>query len=139
MGSSVQAAELADMVIETASDASSDASPAAVAGALDQAHLARMTFGDRKLEKEVLDLFERQACMLLGRMQDAAPAVITALAHTLNGSASGIGAWRVAGAAQELERVASGREQGNVAAATARLSAAVSVAQMAIAERRRAG
>lgn len=110
--------------------------PGAVENAIDDAHLTRMTLGDRSLEHEVLDLFERQACMLLGRMEQAAPATVAALAHTLNGSASGIGADRVAQAALELERIASGREQGDIAAATARLTAAVAVARTAIAGRR---
>jgi HPt (histidine-containing phosphotransfer) domain-containing protein len=114
-----------------------DVHPAAVESAIDDAHLTRMTLGDRKLEKEVLELFERQTCMLLGRMEQAAPAVIAALAHTLNGSASGIGADCVAQAALELERIASGREQGDIAAARARLTAAVAIARMAIAGRQR--
>ncbi len=62
-----------------------------------------MTLGDRSLETEVLRLFERQSAMLLGRMTLAEPAKLRALAHTLNGSARGIGAWRVAHAAQALE------------------------------------
>ncbi len=117
--------------------APAEAAPAAVAEAIDYAHLARMTLGDRKLENEVLDLFERQADMLLGRMDGAVPALMTALAHTLGGSASGIGAWRVARAAIELERLASGREPGDVAAASARVCAEVAVTRIAIAERRR--
>jgi HPt (histidine-containing phosphotransfer) domain-containing protein len=129
MKSSVTAAEPVEV--------SADAAPAATAAAIDHAHLARMTFGDRKLENEVLDLFERQAGMLLGRMDGAAPALMAALAHTLSGSASGIGAWRVAWAAFELERVASGREQGDIAAASARVCAELAVTRIAIAERRR--
>ena len=77
-----------------------------------------MTGGDRVLEREVLQLFAMQARMLLGRMQDATPAEIGAFAHTLCGSARGIGAWRVAEAAEVLERtaaegcdIAAGRER----------------------------
>jgi hypothetical protein len=71
--------------------------------AIDQAHLARMTLGDRSLETEVLALFHRQADLLLARMASAPPAAGAAFAHTLKGSASGIGAWRVAEAASVVE------------------------------------
>lgn len=70
---------------------------------IDRTHLFKMTLGDRSLEAEVLRLFERQSVMLLGRMSLAEPAKLRALAHTLNGSSRGIGAWRVAHAAHALE------------------------------------
>ena len=73
---------------------------------LDLPHLFRMTLGDHDLEREVLQLFERQAAMLTGRMRGAAPPSVAAMAHTLKGSAHGIGAWRVARAADHLERTA---------------------------------
>ena len=66
---------------------------------IDLVHLARTTLGDRALEREVLQLFDRQATILIARMRTVPPAAIAALAHTLNGSARGIGAWRVARAA----------------------------------------
>lgn len=71
---------------------------------LDVDHLARMTLGDRALEREVLEIFVRQNAMMLGRIADAAPARLAEAAHTLSGSARGIGAWRVAQAAERLER-----------------------------------
>jgi HPt (histidine-containing phosphotransfer) domain-containing protein len=71
--------------------------------AIDLVHLARTTLGDRALEREVLQLFDRQSGMLIARMRGAPPPVIAALAHTLKGSARGIGAWRVAHAAETLE------------------------------------
>ena len=74
---------------------------------LDLAHLARMTLGERALEHEVLTLFNRQADMLLVRMASEEPRAVAALAHTLAGSASGIGAWKVAEAATAVERAAS--------------------------------
>jgi HPt (histidine-containing phosphotransfer) domain-containing protein len=78
--------------------------------AVDLAHLFRMTLGDRALEREILQLFSRQTDMLMARMQDAAPASVAAMAHTLKGSARGIGAWRVAHAADVVElAVAAGR------------------------------
>jgi HPt (histidine-containing phosphotransfer) domain-containing protein len=70
---------------------------------IDLVHLARMTLGDRSLEREVLQLFVRQASVLLGRMDQAEPDAIAALAHTLKGSARGLGAWRVAAAAEAVE------------------------------------
>ena len=68
-----------------------------------------MTFGERKLESEVLDIFDCQAGMLVARMANEPPQVVAALAHTLIGSARGVGAWKVAEAAEALERLASCR------------------------------
>jgi HPt (histidine-containing phosphotransfer) domain-containing protein len=70
---------------------------------IDLVHLARMTLGDRSLEREVLQLFDRQSGLLIARMRAAAPGGIAHLAHTMKGSARGIGAWRVARAAEALE------------------------------------
>ena len=41
---------------------------------IDLDHLSRMTLGERSLEREVLALFDRQADILLERMNSAAPA-----------------------------------------------------------------
>jgi len=71
-------------------------------GAIDLAHLARMTLGEKSLEAEVLALFDRQAGILLERMRMAPPPAAGAFAHTLKGSAQGIGAWQVAEAAVDL-------------------------------------
>ena len=73
---------------------------------IDRTHLFKMTLGDQSLEAEVLRLFERQSAMLLGRMSVSESDKLRALAHTLNGSARGIGAWRVAHAAQAVEAAA---------------------------------
>jgi HPt (histidine-containing phosphotransfer) domain-containing protein len=83
------------------------AAPPPEPAVIDQQHLARMTLGDRGLEREVLQLFVRQTSIMLGRIAGAAPALVAASAHTLNGSARGIGAWRVAQAAERLEVAAS--------------------------------
>jgi len=72
----------------------------------DEDHLKQMTLGDRSLEREVLEIFARQAALMLGRIAGAEPAFAAAAAHTLKGSARGIGAWRVAVAAEELEKAA---------------------------------
>ena len=83
-------------------------------GALDETHLDRMTLGDRRLEREVLELFLRQTTIMLGRIVGAEPALAAAAAHTLKGSARGIGAWRVARAAELVENSANG--EGSAAA-----------------------
>ncbi len=91
---------------------------------IDRAHLARMTFGDRGLERELLELFDRQATILLARMRDSDAAALAALAHTLKGSAVGIGAAWVAQAAAAAERAAA-MSQPERGAAVDRLAAAV--------------
>jgi HPt (histidine-containing phosphotransfer) domain-containing protein len=96
-------AEMAQVAVNTYERAQQEALDAAV---LDRDHLARMTFGDRSLEREVLQLFERQSELLLERMRMSEPAAIATLAHTLKGSAVGIGAKRVASAAAEVEATA---------------------------------
>lgn len=82
--------------------ADSDRKPSVI----DASHLERMTLGDRRLEREVLELFVRQTTILLTRIAGAEPPIVAAAAHTLKGSARGIGAWRVAGAADALEQAA---------------------------------
>ena len=72
------------------------------AGALDLNHLERMTLGDAQLEREVLTMFAEQALRLLD-MMDELPGEAGTLAHTLKGSARGVGAFAVAEAAARLE------------------------------------
>jgi len=76
---------------------------------IDEDHLGRMTLGDRGLERDVLEIFVRQTVIMLERIAGAEPALAAAAAHTLTGSARGIGAWRVAHAAEHLECVARGQ------------------------------
>ena len=74
---------------------------------IDLEHLFRMTLGDHSLEREVLALFDRQAGMLMERIAQApSPGSSAAAAHTLKGSARGIGAWQVARAADMVEAAA---------------------------------
>jgi HPt (histidine-containing phosphotransfer) domain-containing protein len=101
--------------------------------AIDLDHLARMTLGDKHLEAEVLALFDRQASLLLARMRQAPPAAVAAFAHTLKGSARGIGTWRVAEAAARVEQVAGAAGAAEIAAAVDGLAAAISEARAAIA------
>ena len=105
-------------------------SPRAVlAPPFDLDHLARMTLGDRSLEREVLALLDRQATMLMARMHGALPAVVAAYAHTIKGSACGIGAWSVARAAEAVEQA----EAAALAAAVEALGAAVAETKAVIA------
>ena len=99
---------------------------------LDRDHLTRMTFGDHSLEREVLQLFDRQAELLMMRMRVSEPAAVVTLAHTLKGSAVGVGAGRVACAAESAELVAS-RAPGECGRAVDRLAQAVDEARIHIA------
>jgi HPt (histidine-containing phosphotransfer) domain-containing protein len=105
-------------------------------GVIDEDHLARMTLGDRGLEREVLEIFARQAMLMLQRIMGAKPPLAAAAAHTLKGSARGIGAWRVAEAAERLEHaVAAADSEDAVNAAIAELEAASAEARAAIGTR----
>jgi HPt (histidine-containing phosphotransfer) domain-containing protein len=93
---------------------------------VDLVHLARQTLGNRDLEQEVLELFERQSMLLISRLAAARDEKSwREAAHTLKGSAQGIGANRVARRAAAVETL--GAERGSAAAkgALAELSAAV--------------
>jgi HPt (histidine-containing phosphotransfer) domain-containing protein len=100
---------------------------------IDRGHLARMTFGDRSLEREVLQLFDRQASMLIERIRASNPAAIASLAHTLKGSAAGIGAGAVVRSADAAE-MAAGGSLAECSAAIDRLALAVHEARTLIAE-----
>ena len=100
--------------------------------AIDAAHLKRMTLGEQSLEAEVLRLFDRQAEILLARMSDAPPEAIMVFAHTLKGSARGIGAWVVAAAAEAVEGGTDGTGPQSLAEALDRLASAIGDARMAI-------
>src|SRR5919108_1263968 len=84
-------------------------------------HLKRMTLGEKALEREVLQMFLKQA----GRMLDAlahSPAEAGTLTHTLKGSARAIGAFRLADSAAALEERA--RNGGDLTGPLAALNAA---------------
>ncbi len=97
---------------------------------IDLKHLFRMTLGDHGLEREVLALFDRQVDMLIARMATIDPSAVAALAHTLKGSARGVGAWPMARAADAVEAAA----PAELAPAVAALAAAAAEARAAIAE-----
>jgi len=96
---------------------------------IDRGHLSRMTLGERSLEREVLALFDRQADILLNRMNSVAPSGVATLAHTLKGSAVGIGAWGVARAAEAVEKA----NPAALPEAVAALGVAIADAKQAIA------
>ena len=104
---------------------------------IDRAHLAHVSFNDRHLEREVLQLFDRQAVLLMARIRTSMPSAVAGLAHTLKGSASSIGAFRVARAAEAAER-ASTTSATECNLAVRELSAAVDEARVAIIELLRA-
>ncbi len=78
-------------------------------GFIDTAHLTRVTLGDEALQREVLTLFVRQSTELIARMSTF-PADLAAIAHTLKGSARGIGAFSAAASAERLEQSTNSRE-----------------------------
>ena len=73
---------------------------------VDLVHLSRQTLGDRELEKEVLGLFVNQSTLYLKRLQ-AAKSIKErkSVAHTILGSARGLGAWQVAKEAARFEEL----------------------------------
>ena len=111
---------------------SGPAQPLDAAAAIDRGHLARMTFGDRSLERELLQLFDRQAEVLIARMRQSDPSVLAALAHTLKGSAVSVGANEVARTATAVELAASASSTAR-AAAFESLSTAIATTRAEIA------
>jgi HPt (histidine-containing phosphotransfer) domain-containing protein len=116
----------------TSVDEGQPSSRASLERPIDLVHLSRMTLGDRGLEREVLALFDRQATVMVSRMRSASPGSVTTVAHTLKGSARGVGAWRVAAAAEAVELAATG--EGDLSAAITRLAAMAEEARAVIAE-----
>lgn len=99
-------------------------------GYIDTAHLTRMTLGDELLQREVLTLFVRQSAELVARMSTF-PADMAAIAHTLKGSARGIGAFSAAISAERLERAT---DRSAARAALSELKEAISETVRAIDE-----
>jgi HPt (histidine-containing phosphotransfer) domain-containing protein len=88
-------------------------SPDKLAGApVDRIYLARFTMGSAALEQEVLQLFADQAPLYLQQLRDApVDKAWKQAAHTIKGSASAIGAWRLARFAEVAEQVDIGSAQ----------------------------
>lgn len=81
---------------------------------VDLVHLARFTLGNRSLEREVLGLFHTQCEIYLQRLKEAGEDKAWAdAAHTIKGSARGIGAWHIATCAEAAEALkGAARETG---------------------------
>jgi HPt (histidine-containing phosphotransfer) domain-containing protein len=120
-------------VLAATLDRPKPAQPASGERAIDLVHLARMTLGERSLEREVLQLFDRQSTLLMGRMQAAPAAAVVTLVHTLKGSARAIGAGCVARAAERVELLGTA-DDADLRRALAALGAAVDEARAFIAE-----
>lgn len=93
---------------------------------LDAGHLARQTFGDAALERELLVLFSGQSAALAARIVAGEAPERRMAAHTLKGSARAVGAWALAAAAAAVEAGDGGPE---------RLEAELARAQAAIRDR----
>ena len=70
-----------------------------------------MTLGDAALKHEVLSLFHAHVALLTEKMRRRDPAAVPALAHTLKGSALGIGARKVARARMHFSNVPPNKPQ----------------------------
>jgi len=103
--------------------------PSASERPVDLVHLSRFSLGDEKLEREVLRLFRAQTRVYLDRLESATDSASWChAAHTIKGSAKGIGAWAVASAAQFAEELAAAPGGKGAAAAIKELRSAVEAA-----------
>lgn len=90
--------------------------PSKLPPAIDRDHLTRQTSGDQALARDALRLFRHQTRGLMFRLEATTdPGGRAEIAHLLLGSARVIGATRLAAAAENLERAATG--DGNKCAA----------------------
>lgn len=70
---------------------------------IDLVHLARQTGGDKNLEAEVLAIFARQIRKAVHELPGLSGTDRVKLAHTIAGSAKGVGAFELARNAQAIE------------------------------------
>lgn len=83
---------------------------------IDLVHLSKYTLGNRSLENELLGLFRTQADVYLARLDGAADETEWKnAAHSLKGSARGLGAWVLAELAEEAEKTALAARDGVMA------------------------
>lgn len=78
-------------------------SPKKLSNPIDLTHLGEQVMHDASLEREVLSLFATQVSAMTSQLQSANMRERQVLAHTLSGSARGIGAFRLADLAEALE------------------------------------
>jgi HPt (histidine-containing phosphotransfer) domain-containing protein len=84
---------------------------------IDLVHLSKYTLGDRDLECELLALFRSQSGVYLNRLEAAASLTDwKEAAHSLKGSAKGIGAWAIADHAETAEQLTAIGEPSHAAA-----------------------
>ncbi len=96
---------------------------------VDFAHLRRYTFGDKALEAEVLGLFLAQLPETIASLRAAATECDWKMAaHALKGSSRAVGAWRIAGLAQEAEALVRDAQPTACSEAISKLEAAASEA-----------
>lgn len=96
---------------------------------IDRAYLARFTLRNAALEREVLELFAEQAPVYLERLRSARDRVAWRnAAHTIKGSASAVGAWRLARLAQMAEQIDPGADPAQAGEHRGEAIAAVAVA-----------
>jgi len=98
-------------------------------------HLGQLTrISDGRLETmhEILNVFSRQADVLVARMVVEEPKAVAARAHTFADSALSIGAWKVAECATAVERAARNPGPISLNPTVRSLSAAVVETQQAI-------
>ena len=73
---------------------------------IDFDHLRVFTEGDQALERDVLGIFVQQADIWLRDLEDSGDKKSwTDAAHTLKGSARGVGAWRIAEICEHAEEL----------------------------------
>ena len=84
---------------------------------IDLVHLSHYTLGDSTLEREILQLFRAQSRIYLDRLRDSdSKGDWFEAAHTIKGSARGIGAWQVAEFAEAAEMSKAGKSKSVLAA-----------------------
>ena len=84
---------------------------------IDLVHLSKYTLGNRSLENELLGLFRNQADVYLARLDDALDdKEWKNAAHSLKGSARGLGAWALGDLAEEAEQLPADADRSDVMA-----------------------
>ncbi|WP_102959126.1 Hpt domain-containing protein [Mangrovicella endophytica] len=83
-------------------DAAAEAGPSR-ARPVDLVHLARQSYGDRTLERDVLAILSRQIAAAAPRLALVNPDERRQIAHKLRGAALSVGAFPLADAADDVE------------------------------------